>query len=187
MDYTIRKATLDDRDALEQLIAASARGLSIEDYSAQQIETAIATVFGVDTDLIVDGTYFVAESSGRLVGCGGWSKRRTLFGGDRYSSRDSGELEPQTEPARIRAFFVCPEFSRKGIGRALLDRCEAEAAAHGFRALELMATLPGVRLYKTCGYTGGSQVELELADGVKLQLVPMKKVLVALSGSKKGA
>src|SRR5258705_13663144 len=104
MEYTIRKAKLDDRDALEQLIAASARGLSIEDYSAQQIETAIATVFGVDTDLIVDGTYFVAESSGRLVGCGGWGKRRTLFGGDRYSRRGSGEVEAQTEPRGNPAF-----------------------------------------------------------------------------------
>src|SRR5258708_15815581 len=96
MDYTIRKATLEDREALEQLIAASARGLSIEDYSAQQIETAIATVFGVDTELIVDGTYLVAESCGRLVGCGGWSKRRKLFCRGRDSSCGFSEVRPLT-------------------------------------------------------------------------------------------
>ena len=178
MDYTIRKASLDDREAIERLIAESARGLSQGDYSGEQIEAAIATVFGVDTDLIVDGTYFVAEGSESLVGCGGWSKRRTLFGGDQYGKRDSNELDAQTEPARIRAFFVHPKFARKGIGRALLAKCETEAAAYGFRSLELMATLPGVKLYRSCGYTSGGQLELELASGVKLELVPMKKALV---------
>src|SRR6266478_6900714 len=103
MDYSLRKATLDDRPAIEELIAASVRGLSREDYSEQQIEAAIATVFGVDTDLIIDETYFVAESAGMLIGCGGWSKRSTLFGGDRYASRDSRELNPQSDPAKIRA------------------------------------------------------------------------------------
>src|SRR5258708_4772799 len=130
MDYTIRKARLDDREAIEQLIAESARGLSQGDYSGKQIEMAIATVFGVDTDLIVDGTYFVAEGSEGLVGCGGWSKRKTLFGGDRYGKRDSNELDAQTDPARIRAFFVHPKFARKGIGRALLAKCETAAAAY---------------------------------------------------------
>ncbi len=182
MDYTIRKASLDDRGAIERLIAESARGLSREDYSDQQIETAIATVFGVDTDLIVDGTYFVADMDGVLVGCGGWSRRKTLFGGDRYAKRDSNQLDPQTEPAKIRAFFVHPTFARKGVGQALLDRCEQEAAAYGFRALEMMATLPGVQLYERCGYARESQIELELVSGVKLELVPMRKRLSATGG-----
>lgn len=177
MDYVIREATLDDRPAIERLIAASARGLSREDYSDGQIEAAIVSVFGVDTDLIRDGTYFVADSSGALVGCGGWSRRRTLFGGDRYSVRDSAELDPQTDPAKIRAFFVHPDHARRGVARAILAACEAAAAARGFRSLELMATLPGVKLYRACGYVGGEPVSLELEGGTKLELVPMRKVL----------
>jgi GNAT superfamily N-acetyltransferase len=177
MDYRIRKATLEDRAAVEGLIAESARGLSRGDYSARQVEAALGGVFGVDTSLIEDGTYFVAESGGALVGCGGWSKRKTLFGGDRYAARDEGELDPRTEPARIRAFFVHPAHARKGIGRALLAACEGEAAARGFRALELMATLPGVRLYEACGYEAAGRVEYEIGEGVSIELVPMRKEL----------
>src|SRR5918998_4573638 len=99
MEYHIRRATLEDRAALERLIAESARGLSPGDYSEEQVEAAIASVFGVDTDLIHDGTYYVAEAAGEPVGCGGWSKRRTLFGGDRFAARDPGSLDPRTEPA----------------------------------------------------------------------------------------
>src|SRR5258707_443169 len=121
MDYILRKANLDDRVAIERLIIESARGLSKEDYSDSQIEAAIATVFGVDTNLIVDGTYFVADSEGKLIGCGGWSMRRTLFGGDQYATRDASELDPKSEAAKIRAFFVHPEHARRGIGRAILQ------------------------------------------------------------------
>lgn len=177
MDYVIRKASLDDREAIELLIAESARGLSREDYSEQQVESAIRTVFGVDTDLIVDGTYFVAEHSGVLVGCGGWSKRRTLFGGDRFAGRDSGELNPATEAAKIRAFFVHPDYARLGIGRALLSLCESEARASGFRSVELMATLPGFKLYRACGYEGVGRVEYETEAGASIEFVPMRKEL----------
>ena len=177
MDYTLRKANLEDREAIEQLIVESARNLSREDYSEQQIEAAILTVFGVDTDLILDGTYFVADSSGMLIGCGGWSKRKTLFGGDRFASRDSSELDPKLEAAKIRAFFVHPESARKGIGRAILSACESEARAYGFRSMELMATLPGLKLYKACGYEGDQRVEYEIGDGVSIDFVPMKKDL----------
>ena len=121
MDYTIRKAVVSDRAAIQQLIAESARGLSRDDYSEEQIEGAIKTVFGVDTNLILDGTYFVADNDGELVGCGGWSKRRTLFGGDQFASRDGSELDPKTEAAKIRAFFIHPEHARKGIARAILQ------------------------------------------------------------------
>jgi GNAT superfamily N-acetyltransferase len=151
--------------------------LSRQHYDDTQIEAAIATVFGVDTDLIEDGTYLVAEESGTLVGCGGWSRRKTLFGGDQYSSRDKSYLDPVSEPAKIRAFFIHPDHARKGIARAILTRCEEEARAHGFKALELMATLPGIEFYKSCGFSEQGNFDLDLTDGVKLELVPMRKDL----------
>src|ERR671920_344754 len=144
MEYGIRRATLEDRAALERLIAESARGLSRGDYSDEQVEAALASVFGVDTDLIHDGTYYVAEAEGEPIGCGGWSKRKTLFGGDRFAARDSGYLDAATEPAKIRAFFVRPDWARRGVAGSILETCEREAQAEGFRSLELMATLPGV-------------------------------------------
>jgi len=177
--WRIRKAARSDRAALERLIAASARGLSREHYSDAQVEGAIKTVFGVDTDLIDDGTYFVADSDGELIGCGGWSKRRNLFGGDHYPTRDSGELNPKTDSAKIRAFFIHPKHARKGIARALLDECERAARAAGFRSLELMATLPGIKFYEACGYQGAAPIELEVGDGVAIGLVPMSKELSA--------
>lgn len=176
-DYSIRKATLADRSAIESLIELSARGLSQHDYSAEQIEAAIAHVFGVDTDLIRDGTYFIAEASGVLVGCGGWSKRRNLFGGDRYQNREAGELDPDSEPAKIRAFFVHPDWARKGIAKNILSLCESAARDCGFRSAELMATLPGVRLYNSCGYDAGDPVMHSLESDIQLQLVPMRKTL----------
>ena len=166
---------MDEREALKQLIAESARHLSREHYSDRQIEAAIATVFGVDTDLIEDGTYLVAEDAGMLVGCGGWSKRKTLFGGDQYSSRDAAYLDPASEFAKIRAFFIHPEHARKGIARAILARCEDEARAEGFRGLELMATLPGIEFYKSCGFVPAGTFDLQLVDEVKLELMPMRK------------
>jgi GNAT superfamily N-acetyltransferase len=112
-----------------------------------------------------------------LVGCGGWSRRKTLFGGDQYSTRDAGYLDPRSESAKIRAFFVHPDHARKGIARAILTRCEEEARAQGFRSLELMATLPGVEFYKSCGFSAQGDFDLDLPDGVKLELVPMRKEL----------
>ena len=176
VDYLIRKAQLDEREEIHKLIIASARHLSRDDYSEQQIEAAIKAVFGVDTSLILDGTYFVAESGGTLVGCGGWSRRRTLFGGDQFSDRDLSALDPRTEAAKIRAFFVHPNFARQGIARAILTRCESEASAYGFRALELMSTLPGIKLYRACGYEGTERVEYDVG-GVVIEFVVMRKDL----------
>jgi GNAT superfamily N-acetyltransferase len=173
--YQLRKATLADQARLEALIALSARTLSARDYTPEQIEAALRGTFGVDTQLIVDGTYFVAESGGEILGCGGWSRRRTLFGGDARTGRDCTELDPRSEPAKIRAFFVDPAYARRGIGRALLERCEADARAHGFSRVELMATLPGVRLYGSLGYTARSPVHHELAPGLTIEFVPMHK------------
>jgi GNAT superfamily N-acetyltransferase len=177
MDYILRKATPDDRASIAELIRESARHLSRADYSAAQIEGAIATVFGVDTDLIDDGTYFVADSAGELIGCGGWSKRQTLFGGDQYATRDGGYLDPKTDPAKIRAFFIHPEHARKGIARAILAACESEAKAHGFQSLELMSTLPGIKFYQSRGYVGDDRVELAVGEGVTIGLLPMRKDL----------
>lgn len=173
----MRKAALEDRPAISHLIECSARGLSHEDYSDEQIEAAVNSIFGVDSELIRDGTYFVAESEGRLIGCGGWSRRRTLFGGDQFAGRESAEIDPAAEAARIRAFFVHPEWARRGVGRAILERCEQEAHACGFRSLELMATLPGLKFYRALGYAGNERVTHELNDGTTIDFVPMRKEL----------
>jgi len=177
MDYVVRKATLDDREAISRLIAESARRLSREHYSEAQIEGAVASVFGVDSSLIEDGTYFVAEQEGTLIGCGGWSRRKTLYGGDQFSTRDTAMLDSSTDPAKIRAFFVHPDHARKGVARAILSLCEREAKAHGFAAIELLSTLPGIKFYEANGYSPTGDFALELEDGVKLPFVPMRKQL----------
>jgi len=169
---------MDERDAIQQLIAESARKLSREHYNDAQIEGAIATVFGVDTTLIEDGTYFVVESDGQLAGCGGWSKRKTLFGGDQYSSRDTAYIDPETDPAKIRAFFVHPAHARKGIARMILSRCEDEARAAGYHALELLSTLPGIEFYRSSGFVEIGKFQLDLTETVKLEFVPMRKDLI---------
>ena len=180
MQFTIRKAELSDRLAIESLIAASVAGLSQGDYTQRQIELSIRSVFGVDTELITDGTYLVAENvDGRIIGCGGWSKRRTLFGASRYqASRDSQELDPAKEAAKIRAFFIHPDYARQGVGTAILELCESEAKAHGFRAAEMMATLPGVRLYKSRGYEGSEEFPVPVGDGESIICVRMRKELI---------
>jgi len=175
LNYTIRKAELNDKERIQELIAASARGLSREYYSHEQIEDAVRAVFGVDTDLIVDGTYLVAETATQIVGCGGWSKRKALFGGDQFISRDHNVLDPRFEPAKIRAFFVRPEFAKMGIGRRILIMCETEANADGFHSIELMATLPGVPFYNSCGYRELGAMELSVGRNVNLELVRMSK------------
>jgi GNAT superfamily N-acetyltransferase len=176
-DFSLRPATLDDRSVLEALIAASARGLSRADYTDAQVEAALGSAFGVDSELIRDETYFVAEVDGRIVGCGGWSRRATLYGGDAQPGRRSEFLDPQRDAARVRAFFVHPDWARRGIGRAILERCEAEARAHGFRSAELLATLPGERFYRSLGYEGSERTEYDLRDGITIAFVPMRKAL----------
>lgn len=172
----MRPATPDDLPALDALIAASSRQLARDDYTREQIEAAIGTAWGVDTQLIRDRTYFVVLGQDRIVGCGGWSKRRTLFGADGQAGRDAALLDPATDAARIRAFFVDPACARQGIGRMLLGHCEAQARAAGFKAAELIATLPGVRLYAAHGYEGNTRVAHLLPGDVAIDFVPMRKV-----------
>jgi GNAT superfamily N-acetyltransferase len=173
----LRKAIFDDVPALEALIARSARGLSTQDYRPGQVEGALQGAFGVDSQLLRDGTYFIAEEDAELVGCGGWSFRATLFGGDGRAGRDPAPLDPLTQPAKIRAFFVDPSRARRGIGSLLLERCEREARRHGFSAVELMATLPGVRLYAARGYVGGELVRYDVGGGEQIEFIPMRKNL----------
>jgi GNAT superfamily N-acetyltransferase len=174
--YRLRVARLDDEPALRPLIASSIRALGAGDYSPAQIEAALKGAFGVDTALIRDGTYFVVVlETGVLVACGGWSRRRTLFGSDARADRDESRLDPRIEAARIRAFFVDPAHARRGLGRAILERSEADARAEGFLRLELMATLPGVRLYEPFGYRALAPIEHPLTDGLAIRFVPMSK------------
>lgn len=177
MQHLLRRATLLDRPELDALIARSIRTLGAGDYTSEQIEGALKGAFGVDTQLILDGTYFVAEQDGHVIGCGGWSYRRTLFGGDSHEDRDAGVLDPAIDAAKIRAFFVDPRVARRGIGASILSRCEAEAIARGFHRFELMATLPGVRLYAARGYTRGSPIAHQLSPNTPIQFVPMTKEL----------
>lgn len=174
----LRKATLDDIPVLETLIARSARGLSTEDYRAAQVEGALQGAFGVDSQLLRDQTYFVAEEDAQIVGCGGWSFRATLFGGDARAARDSARLDPRTQAAKIRAFFVDPSRARRGIGSMLLERCELEARQHGFSAVELMATLPGLKLYAARGYIGADLIRYDVGGGEQIEFIPMRKSLV---------
>ena len=180
--FTLRAATLADVPAIRALIEISAHGLSVGDYTREQIDGALRGAFGVDTQLLKDGSYFVAQSGAGtgtgtplLAGCGGWSFRRTLFGGDARTDRDPQPLDPQVDAAKIRAFFVHPDWARRGIGAALLERCEQAALAAGFRRFELMATLPGVRLYQARGYQPGEKIRWPLPGGLAIEFVPMAK------------
>lgn len=173
-----RLATRDDAGWIRQLIEVSVRGLSAQEYSRSQIDQALGTWLGLDTQLIADGTYFVVEPDeqpGALVACGGWSRRRTPYGSDHRPGRDDGLLVPGRDAAKIRAFFVHPDCARRGIGSRLLEMCEAAARAEGFTRCEMGATLPGVPLYRQHGYVEGERVELPLANGETLPIVKMEK------------
>jgi GNAT superfamily N-acetyltransferase len=172
-----RRAFVADVPAIEHLIALATRSLSRGDYSEAQIEAALGTALGVDSQLIRDGTYFLAEADGTLVACGGWSWRKTLFGSDGQSDRQPESLDPIRDAARIRAFFVHPDWARRGLGRATLELCEHEARGRGFTSAELMATLPGERLYRTCGYVSHDPIQHTLPGGLAIQFVPMRKHL----------
>jgi GNAT superfamily N-acetyltransferase len=175
----IRMAVPADVPALHALIEASVRGLMPQGYTSDQLEGALGTLLGVDTQLIADGTYFVAEvvlnDKPVLVGCGGWSKRKTLFGSDHRPGREDELLNSQKDAAKIRAFFVHPEWARRGIGSEILKICEQAAMAAGFRRFEMGATLTGVPLYQARGYVEIDRIEVPLANGAVLPVVRMAK------------
>src|ERR1700722_7340486 len=153
MSFIIRLASFADVPEMERLIADSARGLSKGFYTDTQIESAIKYVFGVDSQLLEDRTYYVALQDSIIIACGGWSKRNTLYGGDQHKSRFDPLLDPTKDAASIRAFFVHPNWSRKGIGRSMIQLCEEAAIKNGFNQMTIGATLPGELLYLSMGYS----------------------------------
>jgi len=172
---SIRLAREADVPVLQRLIDTSVRGLQAGDYSAEQIDAALRKVFGVDSQLIADGTYFVAEIGAEIVGCGGWSKRKTLYGGDVWVAREDSVLDPKKDAAKIRAFFVHPNWARRGIGTLILEACEKAAIHAGFERFEMGATLSGVPLYQARGYTALEDLSVPLGDGLTLPIVRMEK------------
>lgn len=153
------------------------RALSNGYYSPQQVESSIRYVFGADTQLIADRTYYVVTSGQLVAAAGGWSYRQTLYGGDQMKGEEDPRLDPATDAARIRAFFVHPDFARRGLGRALFDRCAADAVAAGFRSLELMSTLPGEPLYRALGFEEVARLTPMLPDGVPFPVVLMRRAI----------
>ena len=190
VNFKIRLAVPADVPVLRLLIEASVRGLQAADYTPSQLESALATVYGVDSQLIADGTYFAVEALSHLTGttgqeanasgvviagCGGWSKRKTLYGGDHWSGREDSLLDPDRDAAKIRAFFVHPNWVRRGIGSMILDACERAAIAAGFRRLEMGATLTGIPFYQARGYAALENLGVPLASGESLPIVRMEK------------
>jgi GNAT superfamily N-acetyltransferase len=173
--WPLRLAREADVPALEALIPLSVRALLAPYYSLGQMDAALGPVFGVDRQLIRDGTYFVAERDGAIVGCGGWSRRRSLYGGDSGRAREDGLLDPQRDAARVRAFFVHPAWSRRGIGRSIMAACERAIVEAGFRTVDIVATLAGEPLYATFGYAVVERYDIAMAGGLKLPAVRMTK------------
>ncbi len=155
----IRPVQLHEILAVKAMIDASARALSVGFYTQEEIEGLVKYVFGVDTELVEDQTYYVVEREGNYVACGGWSRRRTLFGGDQFAAREAGYLDPATEPAKIRAFFTHPDAARTGVASFLLSYCEAQAKAAGFKSIEMMATTAGIPFYTKRGYAPQAEPE----------------------------
>jgi N-acetylglutamate synthase-like GNAT family acetyltransferase len=185
MQIRIRKAVVTDVPALRALIEMSVRALQAQDYTPAQMEGALETVFGVDSQLIADGTYFVAEarlveakhegSEWVIAGCGGWSKRKTLYGSDHWTEREDALLDPKRDAAKIRAFFIHPAWARRGIGSKILEACEIAASAAGFASYEMGATLTGAKLFGKKGYVAVENIEVPLKNGLSLPVVRMAK------------
>ena len=184
MEFALRKAILADVPALAALIDASVRQLQARDYTPAQIEESLKSVYGVDTQLIADGTYFVVETMAGdplVLGCGGWSMRQTLYGGDQFHSRQDSLLDPRRDAARIRAFFVHPGWARRGIGALILQACESAAVAAGFTSLEMGATLTGVPFYLAKGYSRAESLDVPMPSGETLPIVRMCKTVRELA------
>jgi GNAT superfamily N-acetyltransferase len=196
VEIRIRKAATTDIPVLRRLIEASVRELQVEDYTPAQMEGALESVFGVDSQLIADGTYLVAEArivdallvaentageknpgSGWVIaGCGGWSKRKTLYGSDHWTGREDTLLDPKRDAAKIRAFFIHPEWARRGVGSKILAACEIAARAAGFTSYEMGATLTGAKLFGAKGYVVVEKIEIPLKNGLSLPVIHMAKM-----------
>jgi GNAT superfamily N-acetyltransferase len=186
----LRFAVPEDIPVLRELINASVRGLQTQDYTPAQIEGALETVFGVDSQLIADGTYIVAEAGPdsiertetknvqlerMIVGCGGWSKRKTLYGSDHWTGREDTMLDPLRDAAKIRAFFIHPDWARRGVGSMILQACEDAARSAGFSRFEMGATLTGAKLFGAKGYVAVKPISIPLANGESLPVIHMEK------------
>ena len=186
----LRLAVPEDVPVLREVIDASVRGLQTQDYTPAQIEGALKTVFGVDSQLIADGTYFVAEAGPTavertgaqhaqpelmIVGCGGWSKRKTLYGSDHWTGREDALLDPLRDAAKIRAFFIHPAWARRGVGGKILEACEDAARAAGFTRYEMGATLTGAKLFGVKGYVAVQRISIPLVNGEFLPVIHMEK------------
>jgi len=189
-DIRLRLAVPEDVPALRKLIEMSVRGLQTQDYTPAQIEGALQTVFGIDTQLIADGTYLVAEAEAHaidragpkdapferiIVGCGGWSKRKTLYGGDHWTGREEALLDPFHDAAKIRAFFIHPDWARRGVGSLILEACEDAARSAGFTRFEMGATLTGAKLFGARGYHAVKPISIPLVNGESLPVIHMEK------------
>lgn len=181
-NFRIRPAVAADLPVLRALIDASVRRLQADDYTSSQRESALATVFGVDTQLVADGTYLVVESCPSeppapptIVACGGWSKRKTLYGADQWTDRHDDLLDPTRDAAKIRAFFIHPDWARRGIGTLLLEACESAAKSAGFSHFEMGATLTGAKLFRARGYRPVRNLEVPLNNGESLPIIHMEK------------
>jgi GNAT superfamily N-acetyltransferase len=169
-----RLATAADAPAIATLMRDSILALFPRFYDAAYVESAARYIGELDVSLIEDGTYYVHEAAGEIVACGGWSRRNRLYTGSGDSADDGRLLDPASEPARVRAMFVRVDWTRRGLGRAILERCERDAAAEGFTTLALMATLPGEQLYRAYGFRELSRTIVRLPDGVELEGVAME-------------
>jgi GNAT superfamily N-acetyltransferase len=189
-DIRLRVAVPEDVPVLRQLIDASVRGLQTQDYTPAQIEGALQTVFGIDSQLIADGTYIVAEAKPdalepaeqknasfelMIVGCGGWSKRKTLYGSDHWTGREDSLLDPLRDAAKIRAFFIHPDWARRGVGTLILEASEDAARAAGFTRYEMGATLTGAKLFGVKGYVAVNPISIPLVNGESLPVIHMEK------------
>ncbi len=173
----VQLACKDEIPDLTKLIARSARNLCSKDYTGDQIEAALLGAWAVDTQLIDDQTYFVCVDNGSIIGCGGWSMRATLFGGDAFDKRNAKFLDSKTDKAKIRAFFVDPDHIGRDVGLSILRRCETEAQKAGFTAFELLATLTGARFYRRHDYKSEPQTSVRLDKDTTIMFVPMSKMV----------
>ena len=173
---TIRSAVSGDIPALKAVMDRAIKELLPAFLPPAEV-LASQEVMGLDTQLIEDGTYYVVEAGGAIAGCGGWSRRATLFGGDHSAGRDAALVDPATDPARVRAMYTSPDFTRRGVGRLILATCEAKAKAEGFSRCEMAATMAGEPLYAACGYQRIEPFEAQTSNGVKVPLVRMGKAI----------